>query len=388
MKKYLLGGLGCLFTIGLLFRLPLSVEAEDNVLLRSNGNRASVVLEAGELKDEVVSLQISFQVELKAGDSQKNQIAFEFDKGITSAVKQYRYHKDTGTLNVYVAGKEDLCQDGELSLGSIVLSSDYEHGASASVQVVDQSLITVNKAFDKQTSVIGSGSLEGRADLTVGNGGKAPENPPVDEGGDTPPADKGEGENPNPPADKGEGENPNPPADKGEEENPNSPTDDENIKNPPSGSDNSEESANGSRPSKKRGSSGHSSNSSQTAGTSADTALGNLLQGALNRRPKTVQGTLSVATEEEQEGQEATLPEETDQIESQPEDEAPIEEEDTSEDEEGFLADKEEVVEKAVDVGLVAGIVSAVVVLILIVLEYRRQMLRRRRKKSSSKIKK
>lgn len=380
MKKYLLGGLGCLFTIGLLFRLPLSVEAEDNVLLRSNGNRASVVLEAGELKDEVVSLQISFQVELKAGDSQKDQIAFEFDKGITSAVKQYRYHKDTGTLNVYVAGKEDLCQDGELSLGSIVLSSDYEHGASASVQVVDQSLITVNKAFDKQTSAIGSGSLEGRADLTVGNGGTKPENPPVDEGGDTPPADIGEGENPNPPADKGEEENPNPPVDKGEEDNPNSPTDDETVKDPPSGNDN--------RPSKKRGSSGHSSNSSQSAGTSADTALGNLLQGALNRRPKTVQGTLSVATEEEQEGQEATLPEETDPIEPLPEEEAPREEEDTSKEEEGFLSDKEEVVEKAVDVGLVAGIASAVVVLLLMILEYKRQIQRRHRKKSGSKTKK
>ncbi len=356
MKKYIIGGLGCLLTLGILFRLPLSVEAEDNVLLHPNGNKASVVLETndmrneeGKIKDEIVSLQISFQIETKAGDSQKNQIAFDFDKSITSAVRQYRYHKDTGILNVYVAGKEDLCQTEQLSLGSIVLSSDQENGSVASVKIVDQSLITVNKAFDKQTAMLGSGTLDAKADLIVGNGGEAPK----------PPEDDGTGENP--PSD-GE-DNENPPSDGGDDNN-----------GEPSGGDNSGESSTNRRPSK--GSGSHSSSNSQPAAPSADTSLGSTLRGLLNRRPKTVQSVASVAADDTEEDE--VLTSEEDLSEPLPEKES-IEEADTEEDED-FFSENEEVVEKAVDVGLVAGVVAALVVVILIVLEYRRQLLRHRHK--------
>ncbi len=372
MKKYILGGIGCLFVTGILLQQQLFVEAEDNVLLHPNGNKAAVVLEAGELKDEVVSLQISFQVETKEGDSQKNQVAFEFDKSITSAVRQYRYHKDTGTLNVYVAGKEDLGKDGELSLGNVVLSSDYEHGALASVKVVDQSLVTVNKAFDKQTPLIGSGSLEGSVELTVGNGGKAPEQPPAD---DKEPDDPENPDNPKEPM----------PDDK---EDTNPPSLDEGGQNPPSEGGDSEGPVKEDRPVKKKGGGSHSSGSSQPAAGGTDASLTNLLQGALDRRPKTVQGTLQVATVDETDEEETTDVKETDLTEPIQKEEEPKEEADTSKEDEGFLAENEEVVEKAVDVGLVAGIASAIVVLILIAMEYRRRLIRRRRSKMLSKFKK
>lgn len=362
MKKYIIGGLGCLFTLGILFRLPLSVEAEDNVLLRPDGNKAFVVLETndmrneeGKIKDEIVSLQISFQIETKAGDSQKNQIAFDFDKSITSAVRQYRYHKDTGILNVYVAGKEDLCQTEQLSLGSIVLSSDQENGSAASVKIVDQSLITVNKAFDKQAAMLGSGTLDAKADLIVGNGGEVPK----------PPEDTGTEDN---------GTEENPPSDK--EDNQNPPSDDgDNNNGGASGGDNSGESSENRRPSK--GSGSHSSSNSQSVASSADTSLGSTLRGLLNRRPKTVQSVASVATDDTAEDEVLTL--EEDPTEPLPE-EDPIEEPETEDEDESFFSDEEEVVEKAVDVGLVAGVVAALVVVILIVLEYRRQLLRHRHK--------
>lgn len=361
MKKYIIGGLGCLLTLGILFRLPLSVEAEDNVLLHPNGNKALVVLETndmrneeGKIKDKIVSLQISFQIETKAGDSQKNQIAFDFDKSITSAVRQYRYHKDTGILNVYVAGKEDLCQTEQLSLGSIVLSSDQENGSTASVKIVDQSLITVNKAFDKQTAMLGSGTLDAKADLIVGNGGEVPK----------PPEDNGTEENP--PSDKGE--NPNPPSDDGDNNNGNN-------NGGASGGDNSGESSENRRPSK--GSGSHSSSNSQSVASSADTSLSSTLSELLNRRPKTVQSVASVATDDTAEDEALTL--EEDSTEPLPE-EDPIEEPDTEDEDESFFSDKEEVVEKAVDVGLVAGGVAGLVVVILIVLEYRRQLLRHHHK--------
>lgn len=358
MKKYIIGGLGCLFTLSILFRLPLFVEAEDNVLLRPSGNKASVVLETddmqseeGKIKDEIVSLQISFQIETKAGDSQKNQVAFDFDKSITSAVKQYRYHKDTGILNVYVAGKEDLCQAEQLSLGSIILNSDQENGTAASVKIVEQSLITVNKAFDKQTSMLGTGTLDAKADLIVGNGGEAPKPPEDDKTEETPPSGGEDSENP--PSDG--------------EDNDNNNNNDNNDNNNGNSSENH-------RPSK--GSGSHSSSNSQPAASSVDTTFSNTLKGLLNRRPKTVQGTLSVASDDTEE--EEPISEEEDLTETLPEEE-PVEEPDEKEDD-SFLSDKEEVVEKAVDVGLVAGIVAALVVLILIVLEYRRRWIKHHHK--------
>lgn len=103
----------------------------------------------GGSEDTVVSMKLSLEVEVTDGEA---GVSFEFDPGIESVVKQYRYEKENGILNIYVSGnsKQKVFQTEEFSLGKVVLDPGEGESASAVVRVKEDSLEIVNDAYDRQ----------------------------------------------------------------------------------------------------------------------------------------------------------------------------------------------------------------------------------------------
>lgn len=138
---------GCI----LAYALP-AYAAGESVSLEAAGNEAVVSLELpaegvsdnqAANYDEIHSLQLG----MKITSGSREHISFVFDEGITSVVKEYRYQEETGALNIYISGEQDLFENEKLVIGKVVLDTKAGDGAAASVQVVDKSLKTVNAAY-------------------------------------------------------------------------------------------------------------------------------------------------------------------------------------------------------------------------------------------------
>lgn len=121
MKKYMIGMLMAAFVfIGM---LPQQAYAADSpgeaVLLEKEGEKgASLKLRLPNAAGEKISsLQVSLKME--AG----TEAVFSFDKMVTERAKVYEniLHKDTGTINIYIAGTEPLYREGEdtLTIGKV-----------------------------------------------------------------------------------------------------------------------------------------------------------------------------------------------------------------------------------------------------------------------------
>ena len=137
----------------LMFTLPVRA-AEDTVTLTAEKNTVEAVLlqgtgEAG--TEEIVSLQLSFQIDSGEKRLKQDEVSFEFNSSLVSTVKQYRYHPDTGLLNIYVSGSEHVTGkenvSGKISLGKIVITPAADTVGTYTVKVKDNSLKTVNGAF-------------------------------------------------------------------------------------------------------------------------------------------------------------------------------------------------------------------------------------------------
>ncbi len=168
-----IGILAISFTV---FVLSVRADVRETVSLESEGDKIKATLELPETsKEEIVALQLSFQIEPEQGSV--SDVSFEFDPGISgSAVTQYRYQQESGILNIYISGKNDIYGDQKtITLGKVVVNSN----GNTSVRVEKDSFKTVNKAFDK---------YEG--EVNIGNGGQIVNNKPAD-----PPGDKDDGDN-------------------------------------------------------------------------------------------------------------------------------------------------------------------------------------------------
>lgn len=145
MIKKLMQGIGITMFCFLLFLLPVKA-ADPSVSLKEDGNDVKVVLELSDTAKsmEAVSLKLSFEIDKKPAEE---DISFEFDSGIKSKseVKEFRYHEESGRLNIYISGTTNLFEEDSLSLGKIALKENVK---GAIVSVDQNSLVIVNRAFD------------------------------------------------------------------------------------------------------------------------------------------------------------------------------------------------------------------------------------------------
>lgn len=121
MKKFVLAAVisACIFVLPM--QAYAAQEEEQKIEFQQNENQIEVkVTSAAAAREEISSLQLSLQV-VSVNDA---DIQFMPNKDLPAKIVDSRYHKDTGTLNIYVAGGESLFKDGgSASLGSVVIGS-------------------------------------------------------------------------------------------------------------------------------------------------------------------------------------------------------------------------------------------------------------------------
>ena len=148
------------------FVLSVRATEKETVSLTSEDGQVEAALELpGKPSEEIVAMQLSFQIEAGQGGLKGEDISFVFDGGLPKdAIQQYRYQEDTGILSIYISGNQDLYPKGEaydkknpkISLGKVVVNAE----GNTSVKVVKNSFKTVNRAH---------GMYEG--EVNTGNGG-------------------------------------------------------------------------------------------------------------------------------------------------------------------------------------------------------------------------
>lgn len=136
---------------------PVIAAAQTTVTLTAEGNQAEAAIELSSgMQDgqpgygDIKSLQLGFQVSILHGEGEAYQVFFIFDDEITSSVKQYSFQEETGLLQIYLSGEQNLYEGGGIRLGKIVVESAGSSDVTASIRVVKDSLKTVNDAFELQ----------------------------------------------------------------------------------------------------------------------------------------------------------------------------------------------------------------------------------------------
>lgn len=157
MMNNLIKGMGLMAACVLAWTLPV-YAATESVSMKAAGNKAEVVLELRQTGvsdnqayyDEIHSLQLGFHIEPK---QKQGTVSFEFAEGIQSEVKTHRYQEDTGNLNIYISGQQDLfdVEEGRLSLGKVVLKDLDAKNDDVVIYVQKDSLKVVNAAYSMQT---------------------------------------------------------------------------------------------------------------------------------------------------------------------------------------------------------------------------------------------
>lgn len=126
--------------VSLLPSLRVSAENGEGLKVDESGQVTFYSREA--VNDGMSSLCFSFKIAPSDG-MDVTDVRFDFE-GSSAVIKESRYDKDTGKLNVYIAGAETAFPDngGAVNLGRIVLrdGSGNEAGASADVQIASGSL--------------------------------------------------------------------------------------------------------------------------------------------------------------------------------------------------------------------------------------------------------
>lgn len=191
MTKKLMLWLGISLVCFTAFVLSARAVEKETVSLTNVDGQIEATLELPEMPaEEIVALQLSFQIGSTQGSIGKEEVSFAFDAGLPKeALQQCRYQEDTGVLTIYISGNQDLYPKGnapsagnpKLSLGKVVVNSDRD----ASVKVVKNSFKTVNKAH---------GMYEG--EVNTGDGGQIINNGSTDK--DTNSTDKDTNRNPDP----------------------------------------------------------------------------------------------------------------------------------------------------------------------------------------------
>lgn len=138
----------------------LAADADNAVTLTASGNTAAVHLTLPKEEAQgITAMQLSFTVESK--DAVKAE--FVFADSVSASVKEYTYNEQTGILNVYLAGRNELLDsDGAADLGKIQLNG--ADGSQASVSFVQDSLRLVDASLGQPEATVTS---NGEVNLTV-----------------------------------------------------------------------------------------------------------------------------------------------------------------------------------------------------------------------------
>lgn len=139
--------------------LPVSAQGVDStVTMTAKGDTAAVRLDLPESTAQgVKALRLSFQVD----SSEPVNAEFAFDKSLPGTVQEYRYDSDTGRMDVYVAGRDEILPTGTADLGQIKV--DVSQTGTATIRLVENSLELVNGALgvtSTSTSSNGEAALE------------------------------------------------------------------------------------------------------------------------------------------------------------------------------------------------------------------------------------
>lgn len=176
MAKRLMLWLGVTLVFFTAFVLSVGAAEKETVSLTNVDGQIEATLELpAPPMEEIVALQLSFQIEAGQGNIGKEDVSFAFDSRLPEGVlQQSRYQEDTGILTIYISGNQDLYPKGttaealKLSLGRVVVDTNKD----ASVKVIKNSFKTVNRAH---------GMYEG--EVNTGDGGETINNGST--GGDT-----------------------------------------------------------------------------------------------------------------------------------------------------------------------------------------------------------
>lgn len=163
MTKKLMLWLGISLVCFTAFVLSARAVEKETVSLTNVDGQIEAALELPEVPaEEIVALQLSFQIGAAQGGIGKEDVSFAFDAGLPGeALQQCRYQEETGILTIYISGNQNLYPKGseastgnpKLSLGRVIVNSDKD----ASVKVVKNSFKTVNKAHGMYEGEVNTG---------------------------------------------------------------------------------------------------------------------------------------------------------------------------------------------------------------------------------------
>lgn len=179
MRKYILSMILAVFAV--IAVLPLTVQAEgtkaDLIELKQESDGVLVKLTLAEAAGEEIS-SLGLGLKLESAVSREITGSFVFGEDVTKRAKvaEYRYQKDTGILNLYIAGTEPLFGDGEETITLGKASAKDNSGAAASVKIsVPEDSLTIVEGTMKRTvdhpEVLETPSEEEKNDPEVPGGG-------------------------------------------------------------------------------------------------------------------------------------------------------------------------------------------------------------------------
>ena len=134
MNKYIYKIIMAAFVLAFLLPIQVFAQGDDSFQLDTQGN---VTLTSSHAAREGIS---SLQFSLKIDSNSADKVEFQFNPN-TAKVSEFRYHEDTGILNVYIAGTEALFAENveSLTIGKVVVLDTSQNGAPATVSVVADS---------------------------------------------------------------------------------------------------------------------------------------------------------------------------------------------------------------------------------------------------------
>ena len=143
--------------------LPVSaLGAQGDVTLTARKDGADVALALPEDEAEgITALSLGFTLE----GGPVEGASFDFAAGLDSTVQEYRYDAQTGRLNIYIAGGQEVLPGGTAELGRITVQAPQ--GAQVEIGVAEDSLQLVNSAFGKTAGAAAQGAP---VSITVGQG--------------------------------------------------------------------------------------------------------------------------------------------------------------------------------------------------------------------------
>ena len=178
MKKYLIPIMMAVFVFIAILPMQILAAETESIDLQVNGKETAVVVTLPQaVGEKTSSLQLSLKVE--AAKLDELSVSFTFQEGIEGKVMEYRYNKNTGMLNVYIAGKNPLFTEDSLQLGNVSIETTDKNGVTARVSVVENSLKVVKGTKTEDISIM---NYPTPVEVVIGNGGNQVETSDVDNG--------------------------------------------------------------------------------------------------------------------------------------------------------------------------------------------------------------